>query len=44
MPPNAMKLFFKLCALIRARKWKDAYQISDQLKAVMAATDGGIST
>lgn len=35
MPPQAMVLYFRLCALIRARKWSDALRTADELDAAM---------
>lgn len=35
MPPHAMALYFRLCALIRARKWKAAAETADELDAAM---------
>lgn len=32
VPPNVLSLYFRLCRLIRARKWKEAYAVSDSLK------------
>lgn len=32
VPPNVLSLYFRLCRLIRARKWKLAFECADQLK------------
>lgn len=32
VPPHVLTLYFKLCQLIRQRKWKAAYEVADSLK------------
>lgn len=35
MPPGALVLYFKLCALIRARKWSQAFAMADLVDQAM---------
>jgi hypothetical protein len=35
MPPHALALYFKLCALIRARKWSAAYAVAHDLDVAL---------
>lgn len=35
MPPGALALYFKLCALIRARKWSAAYAMAELVDQAM---------
>lgn len=38
VPPHALALYLKLCALIKQRKWAAAYTLADSLDLTMEFT------